>query len=102
MRYAREVAPGGLEVTEAPCSRRRSESGYSVVSAAATPGTRGLVVAEAYLTAVVIAAALLHRSIEEAWRRRFYAAAQRLASRWAAPARSASGNPDAGNACPSG
>ena len=50
----------------------------------------------------VVAAALLHRSIEEPWRRRFYAAAQRLASRWAAPARSASGGPGAGNVGPSG
>lgn len=43
----------------------------------------GLVVAAGYLGAVVLTASCLHRWVEEPWRRRFYAAAQRCAGRFA-------------------
>ena len=43
----------------------------------------GTIVAAGYLGAVVFTASCLHRWVEEPWRRRFYAAAQRCAARFA-------------------
>jgi len=49
----------------------------------------GIVVAASYLGTVVLTASCLHRWVEEPWRRRFYAAAERCAARFVTKTESA-------------